>query len=142
VARTAVFVDTAYLLALVNSRDQWHAASIRWEQALAKLRRPLMTTDFVLIEVGDALSRRQFRQHAGQLIQQLRKSSHVQVISANAAMIEGALKLFVARPDKDWGLTDCASFVVMQEHGLHEALTSDDHFRQAGFRVLLETDPE
>ena len=45
--------------------------------------------------------------------------------------------LYRARPDKEWGLTDCVSFTVMTDRGLTEALTTDDHFRQAGFRALL-----
>lgn len=39
--------------------------------------------------------------------------------------------------DKEWGMTDCISFVVMQDMGIIDALTTDDHFRQAGFRALL-----
>ncbi len=42
------------------------------------------------------------------------------------------------RPDKDWSLTDCISFVVMEEHGITDALTGDHHFEQAGFRALLK----
>lgn len=141
VARTAVFVDTAYLLALMNTRDQWHAVSIRWEQALAAQRRPLITTDFVLLEFGDALARPPFRERALQVIDQLRSSSHVMIVPANNALLGEAVELYRSRSDKDWGLTDCTSFVVMHEPGLTEALTSDDHFRQAGFRVLLESVP-
>ena len=46
--------------------------------------------------------------------------------------------LFAARKDKDWSLTDCISFVVMQEHGITDALTADHHFEQAGFVALLK----
>jgi uncharacterized protein len=45
--------------------------------------------------------------------------------------------MFAARSDKRWSLTDCISFVVMQERGLTEALTADRHFEQAGFSILL-----
>ena len=38
---------------------------------------------------------------------------------------------------KEWGLTDCISFIVMEDNGLTEALTTDEHFQQAGFRALL-----
>ncbi len=47
------------------------------------------------------------------------------------------LKFFNSHP-KNWSLTDCISFVVMQEHGIHEALTADHHFEQVGFQVLLK----
>ena len=48
-----------------------------------------------------------------------------------------ARELFRERPDKQWGITDCISFVVMQEHDVTEALTADQHFEQAGHRALL-----
>jgi predicted nucleic acid-binding protein len=44
---------------------------------------------------------------------------------------------YESRPDKAWSLTDCISFVVMNQHGLTEALTGDHHFEQAGFTALL-----
>jgi len=51
--------------------------------------------------------------------------------------LEDALALYARRADKDWSVTDCVSFVVMEEHGLKEALTADHHFAQAGFHTLL-----
>ncbi len=53
-------------------------------------------------------------------------------------LYQQAFDLFRDRPDKEWGLIDCASFVVMQR-GLTEALTPDEHFEQAGFRALLRS---
>jgi predicted nucleic acid-binding protein len=47
--------------------------------------------------------------------------------------------LYRGRPDKEWSLTDCISFVVMGERSLTEALTSDHHFEQAGFTALLKS---
>jgi hypothetical protein len=51
-----IFLDTAYINALVNTRDQWHEAASRWEGQLAVARRRLITTEFVLIEIADGLS--------------------------------------------------------------------------------------
>jgi len=48
-----------------------------------------------------------------------------------------AFELFRYRPDKEWGLVDCVSFIVMKDYELTEALTMDVHFKQAGFRALL-----
>jgi predicted nucleic acid-binding protein len=56
-------------------------------------------------------------------------------------LFDMAFTLYGNRPDKSWSLTDCASFVVMRERGLTEALTTDEHFRQAGFRALLLEEP-
>jgi uncharacterized protein len=49
-----------------------------------------------------------------------------------------ASKLFAERSDKGWSLTDCISIALMQERGLTQALTTDRHFEQAGFNVLLK----
>ena len=50
---------------------------------------------------------------------------------------EKARKAFFRFRDKSYSFTDCTSFVVMQELRLKEALTTDRHFRQMGFHVLL-----
>jgi hypothetical protein len=52
-------------------------------------------------------------------------------------LLQDAISLYGERGDKNWGLTDCVSFVLMRREGLGEALTADVHFRQAGFRALL-----
>ena len=57
------------------------------------------------------------------------------------ALWEGGWELYRNRPDKAWSLTDCISFLVMQQGGLTDALTADEHFRQAGFRAVLLEDP-
>ena len=135
-----VFLDTAYVNALVNTRDQWHGAAIRWERQLASERRRLITTEFVLVEIADGLARVSFRLQAAQLIAALQVSALVEIIPATSVLFAAALELYRNRPDKDWGLTDCASFVAMHERALSEALTTDDHFQQAGFRALLLED--
>jgi predicted nucleic acid-binding protein len=121
----------------VNTRDQWHEAAVQWEQTLSADKRRLVTTEFVLMEIADGLAAVRFWVQAVQVIATLQASSLVEIIPASSQLFTAALELYRSRGDKDWGLTDCASFVVMSERGLPEALTTDDHFRQAGFRVLL-----
>jgi predicted nucleic acid-binding protein len=61
----------------------------------------------------------------------------MKVVSVDTSLLNRGLELYQSRPDKDWGLTDCISFVVMREQNLIDALTADRHFVQAGFRALL-----
>ncbi len=68
----------------------------------------------------------------------IKKSSHVDVIHIDPALDEQTWRLIKQRIDKDWSLVDCASFVVMKQHGITEALTTDQHFEQAGFVRLLK----
>ena len=138
--RQSVFLDTAYVNALINTRDQWHETAVRWERRLATDRTPLVTTEFVLVEIADGLAAVRFRAQAALVLTALRTSMLVEIIPASSDLFAAGLKLYQSRPDKDWGLTDCASFVAMSEHGLSESLTTDDHFRQAGFRALLLED--
>jgi uncharacterized protein len=134
---TPIFLDTAYVNALVNTRDQWHDAAVQWQRKLSADKRRLVTTEFVLVEIADGLAAVKFRGQAVQVIATLQASSLVEIIPASSQLFTAALELYRSRGDKDWGLTDCESFVVMNGHGLSEALTTDDHFRQAGFRVLV-----
>lgn len=135
-ART-VFMDTAYLNARVNSRDQWHDAAERWERRIVAERLKLVTTEFVLVELADSLASVQFRTVAIETIAILRSSLTTEIIPTSTTLFDAGLDLYVRRSDKNWGLTDCMSFVVMRERGLYSALTTDEHFRQAGFRALL-----
>ena len=135
-----VFPDTAYVNARINTRDQWHEAAVRWQRKLAAERRQLITTEFVLVEIADGLAAVRFRLQAAQVIAALQASALVEIIPASSDLFTAAFELYRSRPDKDWGLTDCASFVVMRGRALSEALTTDEHFRQAGFRALLLED--
>lgn len=137
---TPVFLDTAYVNALVNKRDQWHEAAAGWEARLAADRRRLVTTEFVLAEIADGLAAVRFRSQAASVIAVLQASSLVEIIPASSGLFAAALALFEGRVDKEWGLTDCSSFVVMGERDLSAALTTDEHFRQAGFRALMLDD--
>ena len=131
------FLDTSFLLALANTRDQWHAEAMRWEGQLAVQRRTLLTTDYILVELADGLAAVRFRGRASSIIAALKASRSTTIVGASAPLFEAALALYAGRADKDWSLTDCTSFVVMRERRLLAALTTDAHFRQAGFRALL-----
>jgi len=138
--RTPIFLDTAYVNALINTRDQWHERAVRWERKLAVERRKLLTTEFILIEIGDGLATVKYRAEAADTISRLNSSSFVEVIPATSQLFNEGFDLYRQRQDKAWGITDCLSFVVMQAHQLSEALTTDDDFIQAGFRALMLED--
>jgi len=137
VAQNALFLDTAYIYALFNNRDQWHPRALEWQRQLDAEQRSLLTTEFVCIEIANGLAALKFRQAAASIIRSLQATALVRIIPASAELFQQALSLYEQRPDKDWGMTDCASFVVMTENNLTDALTIDDHFRQAGFKALL-----
>ena len=128
-----VFADTYYYLALVNPRDVGHARAVAYA-TLATGR--MVVTDWVITELADGLCAALNRPLFSRLLNIIRGGSTT-VIHFDAGLMDRGLALFAERHDKEWSLTDCVSFVVMQEQGIREALTADHHFEQAGFVALL-----
>lgn len=136
---TSVFLDTAYVIALASSRDQYHRRARAVEAEMARGNRPVVTTQAVLAEIGNALAAVPYRRVAVGYLEMLEREPAVEIVPVSDALFQRGLTLYRERPDKDWGLTDCISFVVMRERGITDALTADRHFKQAGFNRLLRT---
>ena len=136
-ARNEIFLDAAYAIALSVTNDQHHeqAMTLRAELKIAPQR--LVTTRAVLLEIGNALAKSRYRGAAIQLLESLEGDPNVEIIPMSEDLYDRAIHLYRDRLDKEWGITDCISFVVMEEAGLQDALTADLHFRQAGYRPLL-----
>jgi uncharacterized protein len=134
----AVFADSSYWLALVVKQDQYHSRAQAWTALIAG---HITTTAPVLLETANALARPAWRASAVALIEHLRQRPDVAIFPLELVLWEHGWDLYRHRADKAWSLTDCISFLVMQETGLTDALTADDHFRQAGFRAVLLEDP-
>lgn len=128
------FIDTAYFVALSMKRDALHGCAIRWSKQLSG---PFMTTEFVLCEYLNYMSRPKHRAAGHALLAGVINNQAIQIVEASTDLIEEAVTLHRERPDKSWSLTDCTSFVTMKQYQLTDALTSDEHFEQAGFRALM-----
>lgn len=135
---SVVFADSFYFIALSNPSDAHHAAAV---QAAKTLSSRIITTHYVLIEVADALSAPRFRPEVARFLRQLGVNPGTEIVGPDVLLYEQGLDLYAHRPDKDWSLTDCISFLVMTDRGLTEALTGDNHFAQAGFHPLLRQGP-
>ena len=129
-----IFADTFYFLSILNRRDAAHARARRVADELSD---PILTTAWVLTEVADAMSATRLRQVFLRLLENLRANPNCTIVPATEMLFAQGVKLYAGRPDKEWTLTDCISFVVMQQHGISRALTGDRHFEQAGFQTLL-----
>ncbi|MEH1873295.1 type II toxin-antitoxin system VapC family toxin [Nostoc sp.] len=130
-----IFLDTVFIQALLNARDQYHIKA-RTLLPLVQSAVEVWLTEAVLIEVGNALSAFN-RTAAIRFIQQCYQTPNMSVVSVDTELLNRALQLYQSRLDKTWGLTDCISFIVMQDRGLIIAATADQHFIQAGYRALL-----
>jgi predicted nucleic acid-binding protein len=129
-----VFADTSFWLALFDPHDFLHDAAKRE----ASHRRRILTSDWIVVETMNSLARKhqQIRQYALSFFRVLPTLGHV-CLPCTREHRDEALQLYSSRLDKGWSLTDCSSFIIMGETGLQRALTSDRHFTQAGFEVLL-----
>ncbi len=132
-----VFLDTGYAIALLSPRDHYHVAANRLGAELKSGGHRVITTDAVVLELGAALARVAYRGAAVTLIDGLRADPMVEIAALDRTLFESAYRLFKERPDKEWSLTDCVSFVLLQERGISESLTADEHFVQAGIKALL-----
>ena len=128
------FVDTSYLLALELVNDQNHlSAQSHWQQLTAKLP-PLVTTSYIFDEVVTYFNSRGHHQKAVQVGNSLLHSPSIELIQVNDVLFHAGWDYFQKHQDKQYSLTDCISFVVMQQRGIQIALTFDQHFLQAGFQ--------
>jgi hypothetical protein len=129
-----IFADTSFYIAATSPKDEAHGTAAKWMLGHADM---VVTTDFVVVELANFFSRSTERGTFAALHHYLAADSQVEIVPASRELVERGLQLYLNRDDKDWSLTDCISFVVMQDHGITEALTADRHFEQAGFVPLL-----
>jgi predicted nucleic acid-binding protein len=132
---TPVFADTFYFLAFVNPRDAAHQREMDFSKNSSA---PMLTTTWVLTEVADGLANTPNRHLFRAILEDLEHSSADVIVWPDESLFRRGANLYDSRPDKEWSLTDCISFVVMQDQGILEALTGDHHFEQAGFTALLK----
>jgi len=136
-----VFADTGYWVALLNPQDDLHPKATYLSKSLQPVH--IVTSEGVLTEVLNDFSKRGefFRKLAIRLIESLRSHANTTIIPQTSQQFDEALRLYSQRPDKEWSQTDCASFNIMEEHGMVEALAYDKHFVQAGFLALMRNCP-
>lgn len=128
------FADTSYFLALVGPQDAWYRRAV---ELTDQLLGQVFVTEYVLVELASMLCRDQDREVYLATVRDVQSDPAFRIIAASSALFERGLQLFGSRPDKEWSLVDCISFVVMKERRLTGALTADHHFKQAGFNALL-----
>lgn len=131
---STVFIDTSYLIALLASDDRDHA---RAKALVSQGPAAAVTSAYVLVELCDAFASARLREVAESAVRGILSNPAMAVVPASDDLMQRGLALFASRPDKEWGLTDCISFVIMNDRGISEAFTADRHFEQAGFRAAM-----
>jgi predicted nucleic acid-binding protein len=131
-----VFLDTGYIIALEAADDQYHKAALKHWQSLSSSLPEIVTTSYILDEVVTFFNSRNQHAKAVELGKRLISSSSVQLIHVNESLFFEAWQYFEQFSDKSYSLTDCISFVLMEQLKIRTALTFDNHFVQAGFERL------
>ena len=130
----ACFADTFFFLALLNANDRAYHEKAR---AANRTDRPVVTTQWILLELADHLCDQRNRHLYRHVLDALRRDRRSTIIPVDQATLDQAIEMYLNRTDKDWSLTDCTSFVIMARQVIEDALTGDHHFEQAGFNALL-----
>jgi uncharacterized protein len=132
-----VLLDTSGIIALLHRGDPHHEKAKELAARLTQERRALLTTTTVLAEAGDGFVRKKRWDILNRFLGALAADPTATILAVDHGLFERARQLRDSRLDKEWGLTDCISFVTMTGQGVDEAFTADHHFQQAGFRALL-----
>jgi len=128
----ALFVDTGYVIALINQNDRYHQQALQLAEKYDSAS--VVTTDAILLEIGNALSRIA-RTAATAILRHFQTAPEVTLVFLTPELMTTAMNLYAKYQDKTWGLVDCVSFVVMQERKISVTLAFDRHFIQAGFTL-------
>lgn len=132
----SVFADASFYIGLLNRADQYHELATKASERLSAYQ--IYTSEMVLTEVLNGLSKfgPWVKTAAASYVQEMQDK--VYVVDQTHDLFEQALKVYRQYRDKSWGLTDCSSFVIMQELGISDVVTTDVHFAQMGHRNLMQ----
>jgi uncharacterized protein len=132
-----VFVDTAFWISLFDRTDEKHASA---RLQLAELEKTsFLTTDAVLTEVMNYFSKTPafVRIQVTGFVKGIMLDQNIRVLYSTRAMLVKSIDFYEQRADKHYSLTDCLSMLMMRERGIFDVLTSDKHFKQEGFNLLI-----
>src|SRR5437764_1188724 len=135
-----VFADTSGWGNLFDQAEEHHSNARTILRRVEEQQLRFLTTNYIIAELVSLLISPMRTPHPTivTVIEELQASKYVNILHIDPKLHDRAWRLFVDRPDKRWSLVDCSSFIIMQDRGLAEALTTDHHFEQAGFVRLLK----
>ena len=133
-----VFVDTAYLVAMLDTRDALHDRALKLTKDLDANSASLVTNDAVLVEFANYFARTPLRRYAIDWVFALRESQAWQIVPLTSALLMRAETLYRAHRDKTWSVTDCSIMETMRDRRISQIATTDRGFKQAGFKILLD----
>ncbi len=134
----SVFADTSALIALGNKRDAFHSQAVLINDSLRQSKKNFVTTDAILLELGNAFSPLNLKPLAIKLIEVIRQSKKWNCVCLDENLMNRGFELYKQMKDKEWGFVDCISIIVAKDMKIKEIFSTDHHFEQAGFKILLK----
>ena len=131
-----VLFDTSGFFALMDERDPVHRKAKAWIEAQRHRLRP-MTTEWIIGETCTLLVARKRPHLVGRFLDYVESSMALLILNPDETLLASAKRLIRRQADQGYSFVDCLSFCVMRERQIVEALTTDEHFRKAGFSPLL-----
>jgi predicted nucleic acid-binding protein len=131
-----VFFDTSGFFALLDAADPKHAKAVAWLESQQGRARPV-ATEWVVGETCTLLVARKRPHLVAEFLDHVEQSAALLLINPDDALVGSARLLIRRRADQGYSFVDCLSFCLMKERAISEALTTDQHFRKAGFIPLL-----
>jgi predicted nucleic acid-binding protein len=139
--KKTVFADTIFWVALIRRNDQHRSAVLPWQNRIQTEGIRIVTTEAVFWEFLNICSDIHLRRIAANSYQACINDPSISIVRFHSRDFRSAFGIYRSHMDKEWSLTDCFSFQVMTKRGLTDALTTDHHFQQVGFRALLLEEP-
>ena len=131
----SVFIDTSFVIAMFTPEDKYHQKALATSHDLFQYQQ-IWITDAVLYEIGNSFSKSK-KTPVAEFIRDCYKTEQIHVEKTSTELFIKALERYDTFTDKEWSLTDCLSFEVMDENDIVLAYSSDHHFEQAGFQYAL-----
>lgn len=138
IAKNSVFVDTSGWAYLLDRSSELHRDVSSMYQQILSQQRSFVTSNYIIAELVALLTSRSriSRQQLIKFIDALKLAPHIEILNVDPDMDAASWTLLKRYSDKEWSLVDASSFVIMKQHGITEAITTDHHFTQAGFIKL------
>jgi uncharacterized protein len=135
-----IFADTSGWANIVDPSQTYHTMAVQFYRDVRQQGERLIVTNYILTELVALLTSplRVPRSDIIAFVESIHRSPHVKFVYIDESLHVQAWNLPAQRRDKLWSLVDCSSFLIMQQAGITEALTTDHHFEQASFVRLLK----